>query len=177
MPKPKSMRQGSPVDFQTPNSAIEPLLPYLKKEWIIWEPACGKGNIVKYLTLKEYFVIGTDILTGEDFLNYIPEDFSCIITNPPYTLKQQFLERCYQLGKPFALLLPLTTFETQKRQNLFKTYGIEVLFLPERVRFETPSGRKEDESSPWFATCWVTWKLNLPNQMNWYSKTEESSLL
>ena len=40
-------RQGSPNDFQTPPEAIKPLLPYLKKDWLIWECACGKGNIVK----------------------------------------------------------------------------------------------------------------------------------
>jgi hypothetical protein len=37
--------------------------------------------------------------------------------------------------------------------------------MPERVRFETPSGRKGDESSPWFATMWVTNGLNIGKQM------------
>ena len=41
-----------------------------------------------------------------------PVQFDCIITNPPFSLKQEFLQRCYELGKPFALLLPLTTFES-----------------------------------------------------------------
>ena len=40
-------------DFQTPVKALEPLVLYLKKEWIIWECACGKGNLAKNLRERE----------------------------------------------------------------------------------------------------------------------------
>jgi hypothetical protein len=160
--------QGGLNDYQTPPQALDPLLPYLKKAWIIWEPAMGTGNLVNYLSLKGFNVIGTDIkdpevLPSHDFLQWQPENFDCIITNPPYSLKQKFLERCYSLDRPFALLLPLTTFETKKRQALFKKHGVEVIFLPERINFATPNGKG---SGAWFATMWLTWKLNLPKQMN-----------
>ncbi len=157
------LKTVSADDFQTPPIAIEPLLPYLKKDWTIWECACGKGNLVKVLKQKNFKVIGTDILTGHDFLKWQPKKYDCIITNPPYSLKQQFLERAYELGKPFAFLLPLTTFETQKRQALFKEYGLEVIFFNKRINFEIPSGKG---SGAWFATMWLTWKLNLPSQLN-----------
>lgn len=170
MPRPISQKQGSPSDFQTPISAVKPLLPFLKKEWLIWECAMGNGNIVNYLTNCGYKIIGSDILYDHDFLTWQPEKFDCIITNPPYHIKQKFLERCYELDKPFVLLLPLTTFETRKRQKLFRDKGIEIFFLPERVRFETPSGRKEDESSPWFAVAWFCYKLNLPKQLYFYEE-------
>lgn len=149
-------------DFQTPPTALLPLIPFLKKEWTVWECACGKGNLVRKLEEEGFNVIGTDILTGHDFLYWKPDNFDCIVTNPPYKLKQQFLERCYQIGKPFALLLPLTTFETKSRQSLFYKYGIEVIFLSSRINFETPSGRG---SGSWFAVAWFTWGLNLGSQM------------
>ena len=154
--------QGRPDDFQTPPEALESLLPYLRKDWLIWECACGKGNLVKGLKRKDFQVIGTDILAGQDFLKWQPKKFDCIITNPPFSLKQEFLERCYSLKKPFALLLPLTTFETEKRQRLFAKYGLEVIFLPSRINFETPSG---NGSSSWFATAWFTNGLNIGKQM------------
>lgn len=145
-------------DFQTPPEALEPLYPYLDPDWLIWEPACGHGNLVRGLSANGYHVYATDILDGWDFFSGDLEHFDCIITNPPYSQKQEFLERCYYLGKPFALLLPLTIFETRKRQDLFNKHGVEVIFMPKRVNFETPSGRG---SGSWFATAWITHGLNI----------------
>jgi len=158
------LRQGSPNDFQTPPEALAPLYPYLKKEWMIWECAAGQGKLVRELESKGYSVHGSDILDGCDFLSYSPPQFDCIITNPPYSIKQKFLGRCYGLGKPFALLLPLTTFETAKRQDLFKRHGLEVVFFDKRINFHTPSGRG---SGSWFATAWFTWGLEIGKEMTW----------
>jgi len=120
--------------------------------------------------------------SGKDFLKWQPSklkesnlfpnqmtDYDCIITNPPYSLKQQFLKRCYELGKPFALLLPLTTFETGKRQELFKKYGLEVIMFDKRINFETPSGKG---SGSWFATAWFTNGLNLEKEL-YFVKLDE----
>src|ERR1035437_10105963 len=159
--KPPS-KQGNPNDFQTPIEALNPLYSYLKKEWIIWECSCGKGNLLGGLNGRGFCTIGTDILRGYDFLKYKPDDFDCIITNPPYSLKQQFLERAYSLEKPFAFLLPLTTLETQKRQELFRKYGLEIIFFDKRINFETPDGKG---MGSWFATAWFTNGLNIGKEM------------
>ena len=153
------LKQGHPNDFQTPSYALKPLLPYMPSDWVIWECASGKGNLVKGLEEHGYRVISTDILTGCDFLEYEPsERYNMILTNPPYSLKFKFLKRCYQLNKPFALLLPLTTFEGQQRQLLFQKFGVQVIFFDRRINFETPDGKS---SGAWFMTAWFTWLLNL----------------
>ena len=168
------LRQGSPDDFQTPPEALEPLLPYLIKGWHIWECASGNGNLVAELLERRFVVTGTDILPETDsrgqvdFLDFTIEKyptfgFDCIITNPPFKYKQQFLEKCYELKKPFALLLPLTTFETEKRQKLFREKRLEVIFMPKRINFETPN--KVENSSSWFATAWFTYGLNIGKEM------------
>lgn len=163
MPKPP-LRQGSPNNYQTPVCALAPLLPYLKNK-LVWECACGNGNLIRSIS-KITKCIGTDILTGQDFLTWTPPKFDMIITNPPFSLKQEFLQRCYELRKPFALLLPLTTFETIKRQALFRKYGLEVIFMPKRINFETP--HKIQNSSSWFATAWFTWKLGIGKEITFY---------
>lgn len=159
------LKAGNCNDFQTPKEAIFPLLAYLKKDWVIWECACGTGNLVDAFTELGFTIIGTDILKGYDFLKWEPHQgkYDCIITNPPYSIKEKFLERCYKLGKPFALLLPLTTFETAKRQQLFKKYGVQVLFFDKRINFEVPSKK---ESKAWFSTAWFTNWLNLEHEFN-----------
>jgi len=158
------LRQGSPDDFQTPPEAITPLLRYLQPDWRIWECACGNGNLVRAFEDYGFDVIGSDILGGHDFLSETLGEFDCIITNPPFKYKQQFLERCYELGKPFALLLPLTTLETKKRQELMKRFGIEIILFDKRINFETPN--KIEKSSAWFATAWFTNWLNIGSQIN-----------
>ena len=49
--KPKTNRKGDKNtshtmdQCQTPTYAVEPLLPYIPKEWLVWESAAGEGNI------------------------------------------------------------------------------------------------------------------------------------
>jgi hypothetical protein len=168
--------------FQTPPEALDPLLPYLTRDWMIWEPACGKGNLVKALDGAGFRVFGSDIIAevkhqrinfltdGAPFIiDGMPFSFSMVLSNPPYSLKDEFLERCYQLGKPFALLLPLTVFDSVRRRKLFQKHGVECVFLPNRISFETPNhdanvavGKK---TSSWFATLWITWGLNIGKQL------------
>ena len=157
------MKSGSPDDFQTPPEALDCLIPFLKRRWEIWECACGKGNLGMALSEERFHVIGTDILTHQDFLKYKPEHFDCIITNPPYSLKEKFLERCYELKKPFALLMPLTALESEKRQKLYRKYGIQLIIPNKRFNFETPSG---NGSGSWFATAWFCGNMNLPKDLN-----------
>ena len=157
------LRKGSPNDFQTPSHALEPLYPYLTKQWRVWECAAGKGNLVRALGGQGYKVVATDILTGEDFLTSTPKKpWDCIVTNPPYSIKNEFIERAYGLGRPFAFLLPYAAFETEFRQSFYKKYGVQVLFLNKRINFETPSGKG---SGSWFPVMWLTWQFNFPRDI------------
>ena len=162
---------SSPDDFQTPPEALRPLYPYLKREWIIWECAEGKGYLTEALRANGYQVIGTDILSGEDFLRWQPDRFDCIVTNPPFSIKQKFLIRAYSLGKPFAFLLPLTTLETRARQQLFTEHGIEIILFDKRINFVTPN--KVTNSSSWFATAWFTNWLDIGQQLKFVSLIEK----
>lgn len=156
--------------FQSPPKVLLPLLPYLKKDWTVWECASGNGNLSNYLHKRKHRVLATDILTGTDFLTHEPtiESFDCIITNPPYSQMNKWLKRCYWFWsvavKPFALLLPLYALETPKRQRLYKKYGLEVMLLTPRVNFETQDGVTMD--NPEFAVAWFTKGLDLPETLN-----------
>ena len=161
MKKLKIQMNGRSDEFGTPKEAIKPLLPYLKKEWIIWECAWGKGSLAKHLESEGFNVIGEK---NKDFLKYDwGNSFDCIITNPPYSKKEEFLKKSYELGKPFALLMPLTALEGKKRGALYKKFGIQLIIPNKRFNFETPSGKG---SGSWFATAWFCFGLNFPNQLN-----------
>ncbi len=149
---------------QTPPYALKPLLPYLDGDWEVWEPAAGKGRMVDALRDAEFDVIASDIIGGKDFFEYQPESFDCIVTNPPYSLKYKWLERCYALGKPFALLLPVETLGAKTAQTLFREHGISVIFMDRRINFEMPNIGL-DGSNAQFPTAWFVWGIELPSQM------------
>ena len=159
-------KQGSPDDFQTPGRAIIPLLPHLRKDWRIWECAAGKGNLVYALQSQGYQVHGSDIITGANFLSSAPPSpFECIITNPPFSMKNEFVQRCYYYRKPFALLMPLTALEGESKQRLYHKHGIQLIVPNQRINFETPYGV---DMGSWFTTAWFTWKLSLPRDLNFF---------
>src|SRR4051812_43128451 len=113
--KPKVNRAGSLEESsgydrcQTPAYALDPLWPFLPPGATIWEPAAGNGNLSTALREQGHRVITSDILQGrsQNFFSYEPDEpYDMILTNPPYSVKFQWMARCFQLGKPFALLLP-----------------------------------------------------------------------
>ena len=151
---------------QTPPYAIEPLLPYLKKNWIIWECACGSGTLARALVGRDVYCTDINQSVPIDFLKrttILPID--AIVTNPPYSLKYEWLSHCYYLGFPFALLMPVEMIGAKKAQVLFDKYGIEIIFMSPRVDFYMPN-KGWSGGGAQFPTAWYTWKLNLPKEIN-----------
>ena len=161
-----------PDECYTPENAIYPLIDFLKKDWIIWDCAFGTGMLAEHFNKFSFNVVGI-----KDY-NFLKEDsdkianFDIIITNPPYSVKDLFLERAFEIDKPFAFLLPLTTLEGIKRGKMFKDKNIQLIIPNRRFNFANPEGRK-NKSSCWFATAWFCYKLNLPEQLNFIELNSE----
>lgn len=128
-------------NYYTPDSALDPIIPILRKslppkDYVIWEPFAGTDHIVKYLHKKGYGVVGTDIDRGQDFFKFEPDFwYDAIISNPPFSLKTEVLQKCFEIGKPFLLLLPENTIGSQARYNLFKEYGYNLFMLQTRTNY------------------------------------------
>ena len=148
-------------ELYTPEYAIKPLIKYLPKNIKIWECTdFGSSNITKVLKENGYQVITTH-KDNFDFLTDKPNfDFDMIITNPPYSLKDEFLKKCYEYNKPFALLLPLTSLEGINRGKMYRENGIELLVFDRRCNFIYDN----DKKSNWFNTSWFCWNV-LPQQL------------
>lgn len=149
---------------QTPAYAVDPLLPYLTEGWNIWEPAAGEGYLVEALYDSGFSVESSDVLTGQNFFEYEPDRWDCLITNPPYSIHFQWLERCYKLGKPFALLLKVDILGTKTAQEMFDQFGIEIIFVNPRINYKMPV-KGFDTGGAQFATAWFTWGLGIGRQM------------
>lgn len=147
-------------ECQTPPYALNPLLPYMPAGATIWEPAAGDGYLVRAIEDQGYSVVSGDIKTGQDFFAYEPPAWDILLTNPPYSSdnKYKWLKRCYELGKPFALLLPADTSTLGEIQPLFRQYGVEIVFMDKRVDFQTIN-TPFAKSNAWFPTAWFACRL------------------
>lgn len=143
---------------ETPAYALDPLLPFLPASWRIWEPACGSGRIVRALQTRGYAVWGTDLLEGKNFFQHELRTIAweAIVTNPPYSIKVDWIRRCYELGNPFALLVPVETISLPDVQTLMEQHGADLLLLNKRVNFYMPSGK---DGSAQFPVLWFCWRL------------------
>lgn len=138
--------------FYTPAWAVKILTDFINfKNTTVWECACGEGHISKILEEVGAAVIETDITTGRNFLSWTPEfHWNYIVTNPPFSIKDLFIERCFELGTPFCLLLPINALEGKKRQDMYlkNKMTLDVLIPNKRVSY---IGSK---NSPNFASAW-----------------------
>ena len=151
-------------NYQTPPYAARPILKYLRKNWTVWEPACGKGNLVSAFQDAGRKVVASDIQSGQDFLTWKPRrPFDIVVTNPPHRYMTAFIRRCYELGKPFALLLPLRALEHRERHELYRQYGLQLLLMDRRIEFEPEDG-SESSGDILFSSGWFCWKL-LPSDL------------
>lgn len=146
-------------ELYTPAYAVAPLLKYIPESArMIWCP-CDKeeSNIVQELRGVGYRVIASHIDDGRDFLTWQPDNFDMIITNPPYSIKDTIIKRCYELGKPFALLLPITALEGIQRGNMYRQNGIGLVVFDKRVEFY--------KGSCWFNTGWFIHSSKTDNRL------------
>lgn len=174
MKKPRSNRSGGKVNnCQTPDYALDPLLPYLPKHWTIWECAAGEGYLAQALNKAGYEVQLSDILTGQDFFSYRPLlHVDCIVTNPPYNpnqMKTDWVRRCYDLGLPWACLMPVETIGSGGIQEMFDKNGVEIIYLHSRINFKMPN--KGWGGKAQFSAAWFTWGLHIGAPMTFSSFT------
>lgn len=124
-------------EFYTPAYAIKPILKYLRANAVVWCPFdTAQSNFVKLLRRAGHTVIHTHIRDGADFFRIDPPSCDVIISNPPYSCKTEVLERLFQIGKPFAMLLGVVgLFESQRRFDMFASHPFEIMYLNRRVSY------------------------------------------
>ena len=154
-------------EFYTPRYAIEPILKYIKRNSKIWCPFDKEESLfVKMLKEEGHEVIHSHIDEegGKFFLREVPEcDY--IISNPPYSLKGQVLNRLFNLGKPFAMLLGVVgLFESKDRFNMFKNNEFEIMYMNKRVAYFKDYKEQKPSLNPPFSSVYLC-KNMLPKQI------------
>lgn len=151
-------------EYYTSTKAVDFLFQFLPSPGVIngciWDPSPGpsggKNNIAMLLTKAGYNVVCTygDFLTRTE----VPVGCKLILSNPPYSLKSQFIEKCmFEFGIPWLFLLPLNTLASEIRCGWFRNHSVQLWVIPEKLSFKSPYHAKTRECS--FSTCWFGWRI------------------
>lgn len=118
--------------YETPGVAVEALRRVEQLPHQIWEPAAGKGAIVRVLRDHAHAVIASDVydygglhFVG-DFLaqQQMPAGCDCILTNPPYQIVESFVARALELSPLVVMLLRLAFLESERRCGILENRGL-----------------------------------------------------
>ncbi len=145
------MRNKKPEDkeefefYPTPIKAIELARPLLdtNKKW--WEPCAGDGRILEYY---DNVVLGTDIKPRSPNVKELdfmfmdkPDVIEGIITNPPFTLGYDLINKAlFEWKIPALLLMRVEYIAAKSRQDVVK-YMTNMHIVSDLIKFETISGR------------------------------------
>lgn len=132
----------------------------------IWECACGCGNISEVLRKQGYNVYSTDLYdrgygySGIDFLQTaaLPPRCNTIITNPPYSLADEFILHAMDilpLHGRYIALMNISYLAGQKRHDIIYSNGYlrAVYVYSHRIncyRNNIPTGHSSPVNYAWF---------------------------
>ena len=158
--------------YATPTSSTEALLEKVEFKGDFLEPCVGGGHIAE--VIKKYYpknkVYGLDLVDRgypntivADFFEYDfnNQKFDSIVTNPPYSLAQEFLEKSMTIlnenGK-IAMFLKIQFLEGVKREKMFKKFPPKYVYVFTKRQNPWRNGSSLDENGkPWSSTMCFAW--------------------
>lgn len=158
-------------EFYTPEYAIKPIHKYIKMPCTIWCPFdTEESNFVKLLLpicrlRRVSHSLSHSQRGGGDFFPSVPPACDYIISNPPYSVKGQVLQRLFDIGKPFAMLVGVVgLFESQERFEMFRENEFEIMYFNRRVAYFQSYQDPKPSLNPPFSNVYVCHKM-LPEKM------------
>lgn len=144
--------------YPTPPEVTIALMDFLKLQpCVVWECACGNGAMADIIKSYGHSVIATDLITGGDFLN-IHYDVDAIITNPPFNLSSEFIEKALKEADIVAMVLKSQYWHAKKRFDLFiknpPAYILPLTWRPDFLYQERENGKT---GSPTLEIIWTVW--------------------
>ena len=134
----------------------------------IWEPACGRGAIVRVLRAHGHEVLASDLIDYGDptcfyrrnFLleHKLPKCCECILTNPPFSLAEEFVEHALELCPYVIMLLRLAFLESERRSHILDTGSLARIHV---FRRRLPMMHRDSWTGPKassaMAFAWFVW--------------------
>jgi hypothetical protein len=146
-------------EYFTPPILVEIILPYVRKNSTVWCPFDTENSeFVVQLRNQGHNVIHTHIDDGYDFFELMAPDCDYIISNPPFSRKNEIFNRLLQIGIPFAMVMNVGILNYHETGDLFKDYKVEFLLPNKKISY--------DGKSPSFLSGYFCYKM-LPEQFKY----------
>lgn len=151
--------------YPTPPEATQALLKVESFEGSMLEPACGDGAISTLLLAAAHQVVSTDLVyrgfgetTSYDYTSEVyPYTADNVITNPPFTLAEQFIRLSLaRTTKKVAVLCKLQFLEGAKRKLMFESTPFKKVWVFSKRLTLTRNGEKMDNGGM-IAFGWYVW--------------------
>lgn len=154
--------------YGTPPEATLALLRVEKLPHRLWEPCAGRGAIVDVLRAAGHEVIAGDLVdygrptqfTRRDFLmeRKAPDGCETIVTNPPFKLAEEFVERALELCPVVIMLLRLAFLESDRRRGILEGRGLaRVHIFRKRLPMMHRDGWEGRKANSGMAFAWFCW--------------------
>lgn len=146
-------------EVYTPAYAVQPILKYIdrgnKPNYTIWCPFdTEESEFVKLIEQEGHKVIHSHIDEGKNFFYWEPEEaYDYIISNPPFSIKDEVLKRLFELNHPYAMLLPIPTLQGQKRFPYMK--DCQALIFDKRINYFKDQKTKEIQKGVSFGSFYL----------------------
>lgn len=135
-----AIKNSNTDEWYTPPEAVELIVPYIKRggyQKILcpFDKECSE--FVRVLTMHGFDVTFGHIETGQDFFDIDNlSDYDAVVSNPPFSKRQKILERLFESGVPFAMIMNFNgLFDSKSRWRLFKDNKFEILVPIGRIHF------------------------------------------
>ena len=145
-------------DYMTPKYAWENIIEYIPKNKVIWEAFYGDGKSGDYLKELGLTVIHEQI----DFFKENKGDI--IISNPPFSLAKDIMNRLLELDKPFILIFPCSKISTQYFRK-WKDKKLQIIIPRKRIQFIKNGNELNNKCN--FDCFYYCYKIDLPSAIIW----------
>lgn len=144
-------------EFYTPLYAIKPILEFIPPSVKVWCPFDTEQSLFVKELSKTNEVVYSSLLNGQNFFEIeVPENTKYIISNPPYSLKTEVLERLFKFDIPFAMLLRIVgLFESKKRFEMFRDNEFEIMYFNKRVAYFKDYNEQKPSLNPPFSSVYI----------------------
>jgi hypothetical protein len=150
--------------YATEPKALEELLKHITFNTNVWECSCGQGHLSEVLKTNGYNVKSTDLIDrgfgigGIDFLKQTEVFNGDIVTNPPFKLISEFIEKGMSLlfdGNKLALFVKIQVLESKSRRLLFEKFPPKFVYVSSSRLQCAREGQFDKYNVNVMTFCWI----------------------